>query len=243
MAYIQVRVPRRIADAVARGELSQNDLAGLVIRYYSQTLPQNRVIDFQPADDGKVKTQEVWIPYFNEQKKPMVSAPDVYRAGQEGNPRLIARLKRDFGESWLVSSTRESYKPDTLNARITHNHGSTVVQPTSQNILVPVYSDKPLDQVLKDNDGVAYLQVKFGTQDKPDAIEKTLADLSGKSPDLIRVWTPDQANRANYSERAAGFDFGGGQFLVSGGYGADDDSGRSRGVSIKSEKPTRKNKR
>jgi len=248
MAYIQVKVPQEIADAVARRELSQKELGKLVKQYYSQTLPQNRVIGLQSADDGALRTQEAWITYFNELSKQrgvpilMISAPDVYRTGQEGNSRLITSLRQVFDKRWLVTSTRESYEPDTLNARITHNHGSDVVKPTSKNVLVPVYSDTHLDQVLQDNDGVAYLQVKLGTQDKPDTIEKTLAELSGKRPDLIRISTPAQEGRSSYQERSADFGFGGGRFLVV-GYRAVDFVGVSRGVSVKSAKPTRKNMR
>ncbi len=244
MAYIQVRVPQRIADAVARRERPTGELARLVIQYYSQPLPQNRVIGLQPADEGAVRTQELWIPYFNELGRAMVSAPDVYRTGQEVNLRLVASLRQDFDERLFVASTRESYDPNTLNAKITHNHGSTVVEPTSKNVLVPVYGGTPLDKVLEDKDGVAYLQAKFGTQDNPDGIERTLVALSGKSPDSIIILTPDQGNRASYPERAAGFDFSGGRFRV-GGYGrSGDGSGLSRGVSVKSAEPgTRKNKR
>ena len=244
MAYIQVKVPKQIADAVARRALSQKELAGLVRQYYSQTLLQSRVIDLQPADNGAAKTQEVWIIYFNELKKPMISSPDVYRAGQEGNSRLVASLRNDFNESWLVTSTRESYDSNTLNAKITQDYGSTVVKPTSKKVLVPVYGGIPLDKVLEDKDGVAYLQAKFGIQDSPDEIVKTLAALSGKSPDLIKVWTPDQASRASYQKRVAGFDFVDDQFHVGGDGRAYGNDGRSRGVlSVKSAKPTRKNKR
>lgn len=243
MAYIKIRVPQAIADAVSTGEISRRKLAGVVEQYYSQALPQNRVIDLQSADNGAVKTQDKWIHYFNEQGKPMVSVPDVYRVGQEGNQRLIASLRQVFDERWLVTSTRETYEPDTLNARIIHDYGSRFAQPVSTNVLVPVYSGKPLDHVLQDNEGVAYLHAKLGTQDKPDAIEKTLVDLSGKTPDLIRIWTPDQKSRASYQERAAGFGFDVGGFHVGGDGRVGYDVGRSRGVSIKSAKPTRKNKR
>lgn len=244
MAYIQIKVSQRIADAV-----SQKKLAELARQYYSQTLPRNRVIDPQSADNGAVRTQEAWIQYFNELSERrgvptlMISSPDVYRTGQERNPRLIKSLRQDCDESWLVTGTRENYEPDTLDARITYDYGNTVVKTTPKKVLVPVYSDTLLDKVLEDQKGVAYLQAKFDTQDNPDEIVRTLAALSGKSPDSIIIWTPDQAGRAGYPERAAGFVFCGGRFRVDGGDWVGGGVGRSRGVSVKSAKPTRKNKR
>ena len=239
MAYIQLRVPQEIADAVARRELSQTELVGLVRQHYSQTLPQNRVIDPQSADNGAIRTQEQWSSYFNEAGKPMISAPNIYQAGKTATDKVLASLRRDFNESWLVSSTRISYGDD-LSGKIMHNHGSRVVKPSQIDVkVIPVYDDTPLAKALQSDDGIAYLHSLFDTADEPQDITRTLENLSKRGADRIALWTPDQDSRNSYSERAVRFGVGH-RFGVFGYDRFDDYCGRSRGVSIKSAKPTRK---
>ncbi len=193
-----------------------------------------RLIDIQPADNGAIKTQEEWILYFNQQGKRMISAPDLYRIGQQnGTSELVQSVRDDFKERWLITSTRETYNPNilTLDARITHNFGSTVVQPTEKTVLVSVYGCTPLDEVLKTEKGVDYLRIKFDTNDSPDKIKETFAALSGKPSNLTYVWTPTRKSRLNYQERVAGFVFYGDGFHVGGDCGVGVLIGRSRGVS------------
>lgn len=198
-------------------------------------------MDIQPADNEAIKTQEEWIQYFNQQGKRMISAPDVYRIGQKyligqnGTRELVQSVRDDFERSFLITSTRETYNPNilTLDAIITHNFGSTVVQPTEKTVLVPVYQCTPLDEVLKTEKGVDYLRIKFDTNDSPDKIKETFAALSGKPANLIYIWTPTRKSMLNYQERVASFGFGGDGFLVGGDCKVYGLSGRSRGVVCK----------
>jgi len=246
MVYIKINVPQEVAEGIRASRVSSRNLAALIKTYYTSqqiTSAQGGVIDSVPADNGAVRTQEGWIPYFNQQRKRMISAPDVYWIGQNGTPELVQSIRDDFEKSWLVTSTRETYNPNTLDARITHNHGSTIVQPTKKTVLVPVYHQALLDDVLKEEDGVAYLRIKLGTNDSPEKIRETLTALSGKSANLIYVWTPDQKSRANYPKRAAVFGFDDDGFHVIGDDGVDGNDCLSRGVDVKSAKPTRKTKK
>ncbi len=245
MAYIQIKVSQEVADGIKANRIPQRDLAGLVRNYLSQHAAYSQgVVDLQPADGGNSHTQNEWIPYFDKLKNPrkrMISAPDVYRMGQSGSPDLLQSVREDFEKSWFVSSTRINYASDTLDAKITHNYGSTAVQPTERKVAVPVYQQTALSDVLKTKEGISYLQALFDTKDNSNKIAKTLTALSGKSADDTYVWTPDQQSGASYQERAAGFDFGSDRFHV-GGLRVDVSSGLSRGVSVKSAKPTRKNR-
>lgn len=250
MAYIQlgkIRVSQEVADQIKANSMPQRDLAGLVRNYLSQhTASLQGAVDLQPADGGNSHTQNDWISYFNEFKNPrkrMISAPDVYRLGQNGSQDLLQSVREDFEQSWIVSSTRINYASDTLDAKITHNYGSKVVQPTEIKVAVPVYQQTALSDALKAKEGINYLQALFNTKDDKDQIARTLTALSGKSVENIYVWTPNQQNRASYQERAAGFDFGGGRFHVDGDFRVVDGGGRSRGVSVKSAEPTRKKRR
>ena len=241
MVYIKVRLPRETANNIPSGELEK-----LVRERYSPPLPQGRVIDLQPADgESLYRCQEHWIQYFNNindprRKKPitMISAPDVYKQGQEGDS-LLTRSLRDSFESWFITSTRESYEPGTLNARIVHDYGIIVVNPVSREVIVPVYNKVPLDKVLQDPQGVAYLQAKFDTQDGSDDIARTLADLSKLRLNHITIWTPNQSSRADYQERATSFGLKRNRFRVSVSR-VGDTYGQSRAVFLKPQKSIRK---
>ncbi|HLC50693.1 MAG TPA: hypothetical protein VJI97_04685 [Candidatus Nanoarchaeia archaeon] len=239
MVYIRIRVPQEVADA-AKGD--SQELANLVKEHYQASRStQTRAMDLNAADNGAIRNQNQWIHYFNGQKKPMVSAPDIYRAGQNGSSALIDSLQEDFDKSWVVSSTGINYNADNLDARIIHNKGSIVVKPTQRKVLVPVYQNTQLGEVLETEEGKKYLKILFDTDDNPDKIGKTLVTLSGKGLDDNYVWTPTQENRASYPERAAVFGIDGGRFHVYGNDRFDDYDSRSRGVSVMSAKPTRKN--
>jgi len=239
MAYIQIKVPQEVADGIKANRIPQRDLAGLVRNYLSQHATSSQgAVDLQPAEDGNTNTQNGWIPYFNNFKNPrkrMISAPDVYRIGQNGSQELIQSARDDFDKSWLVSSTRTNYASDTLDAKITHNYGITAVQPVERKVVVPIYQQTALRDVLKTKEGVDYLQALFDTKDNADKIAKTLVALSGKSAEDIYIWAPDQQSRAGCQERAAGFVFLFGRFHVYGNNRVGDNNGRSRGMTLDSK--------
>ena len=197
---------------------------------YARTL-QAIIIDPHAADNGARRTQEQWISYFNDAGKPMISAPNVYRAGKTASDEVLASLRGDFYKSWLVSSTRISYGND-LSGKITHNNGSRVVTPSQRDVkVIPVYYGIPLAHALQSDDGIKYIQSLFDTSDEPGDITGTLENLSKRSAGKISLWTPDQASRQSYSERAVRFVDNGGRFLV-GGDSRFGGGGRSRGVSM-----------
>ena len=58
------------------------------------------------------KNQKDWIEYFNNKNMKMISAPDIYRVAKQENKTIIESLKKDFDESWEVTSTRIIYNKD-----------------------------------------------------------------------------------------------------------------------------------
>lgn len=238
----QIPLAKGVVKQIRDAKISQKDISRVIAEYVAQqTRPvaQGGEIDLQPADNGKYRTQNQWIPFFNEKGVAMISAPDVYRAGQSGSDELVKSLRKDFDRDYIVTSTRIIYNPNSLDAKIVHNHGSTVVKPTESKVIVPVYQDwTKLSKVLGTEEGKAYLSALFGTKDNAENMAKTLSKLSGKSIDDNCVWTPTQDGRKDRPERAVGFDYGSGRFHVDGDGWVDDfDLGQSRGVSVKSAKP------
>ena len=90
MVYIRLNVPKEVKDAISSHRLPQKDLIELIKHYYSQQVasPQASIIDSMPADNGASMPQERWIKYFNNERKRMISAPDVYTIGQNGTSSL-----------------------------------------------------------------------------------------------------------------------------------------------------------
>lgn len=167
---------------------------------------------------------------FNELNKVMASMPDLYEAGKTASPEVLESLRKDFKETWIISSTRIHYEKSSLEAVITHYFNSTVTTPQPINLLVPFYNGVKLDDVLETEEGLHYLQALFNTNDNAETIKKTLEKLSNKKSKDIKVWTPDQNNRKEYQDRAAGFNYYYYcQFLVYGDNCIFSD-GRSRGV-------------
>lgn len=178
------------------------------------------------------QTQDNHIAGFNELKKVMAALPDYYAAGKSGDDALIASLRKDFSESWIVGSDRIKYDAKSLDAKIIHYFDSTVIKPVEVPVFIPDYSNGPiLDDVLGTAQGLAYVQALFNTPDNAEEIKKTFFALSGKASISTRVWTPDQASRKSVPDRAAFLGCSLDSFLIDGDFPFND-SGRSRGVSL-----------
>jgi hypothetical protein len=181
------------------------------------------------------KTQEDWIKYFNSKNTKMISAPDIYEAAKKENKAIIESLKKDFEESWEVTSTRIVYNKDNLSAEIIHDAESNIVKSKKYKVKVPV-----LDGELKqDSETEKYLQALFDTKDSIDKILKVLKKF-GKDRQL-RLWTPSQSSRKGKQVRSVDLCFYGfGGFDVSGSDWFDVSDGCSRGVIIDSAKQSKK---
>ena len=186
------------------------------------------MIKIQPRPDDKTRTQEQWIPIFNDRNERMISAPDSYQLAKEDNTTGIELVRKDFGGyDWLVTSTQMRYK-DNLKADIVH-YTDSKWEKVYRNITVPEYSGS----FKEDKETEKFLQALFDTKDKISTIIETLKKLSGKN--IIRLWTPSQSSRRGTPVRSVGVCYDGlGRFCVDCdswfGYG----SGYSRGVSSSS---------
>ena len=256
MAYITIKaiVPQKVADAVRGGRIHVRDrsreLSDHLKDDYSQLFLQAGAVDIQPADNGATRTQEQWIAEYNKQEgdkkgKRMIASYDVLGVTRHSPKETLESMRNDCRSYWLVTSTHPSYNRRDLSGRVIHNYNSTIVKPTVISLdEIPELNAVPLPEVLKMLSGLLYVRA---WANNPHATKKALLkafeDFGENDTKDILFYTPDQSSRASYPERAAGFDFGNDRFRVDGIDGADDYDGRSRGVSVKSAKPTRKNKR
>lgn len=196
---------------------------------------EGRLIDLNPSDKGNTKTQDNWIAYFNDKNEIMVSMPDIYLAEKSGNQNLLDSLRKDFKDTWIVSSTRIKYTGN--NARIIHyfNQGK-LIKPIEHNIVVPDYYNNGNGTYLNAVPNVleceAYLQALFETKDNISQIQNVLEKLSNYKADKTKLWTPSMDDRNKNVERVSGFGYGSGVFRVNGSGSLLGGSGRSRGVRI-----------
>ncbi len=192
---------------------------------YSSNSNLASTLDEVAADDGVRHTQDQWIAYFNARQQLMASMSDIYLAGKSNDQRLLASLREDSKQSWIVTSTRLEYGAKE-DAQIIHHYGSTVVKPIEHKLILPEYQPQLLDEVVNTPYGLNYLQVLFGTTDSTREIKDTLQKLSEYSKDKIKVWSASLAVRPD--SRASGFGCGDSGFHVTGNY--LDDAGCSRRV-------------
>lgn len=191
-------------------------------------------LDAVAAEKGATKTQNQWIEYWNAitDGRYFASAADIYAAGKTGNTTLLASLKKDFKESWIITSTRIEY--DLTGAtgvgKITHYYGSTIRVPMVKTIIIPAYNNTTVDEVVQGASGLQYLQTLFTTTDTAEQIMQTLETLGGKQRSEIKVYTPDQNARKSVPQRAVRFDLGSGGFHVDGDDHVGGNVGRSHGV-------------
>lgn len=232
---------RVLEQLVKSGKFKTVDSAlGDAVNNYLSVLKQNQpsdiVIDLQPADGRAIKTQKQWIAYFNQLKQIMISAPIIYQASKTASYEILQSLRQDFIDDMITSSTRISYNPDNLGARITHNFGSSVTQPKQIDVAeVPIYKRESAKNVVGDNKnpgkGLLYVRALFDTQDRPNTILNTLEKLSQRASENIMFWTPDQDSRRAYSERVADFNYHfRRQFIVDSDNLFDNSEGLSRKV-------------
>ena len=177
------------------------------------------------------QTQDQHIAQFNSLNKIMASWADYYDAGKTGDDALIASLRKDFKDSYIVTSDRLIYDANSLEGTIISYYASNIITPIERKVLIPDYSNGPvLDTVLGTEQGLAYIQSLFNTTDNIDEIRNTLNRLSGYASGSTRVWTPDQKSRAVDPNRAAFLGCSVVSFRI-GSNGSLSSSSRSRGVS------------
>ncbi len=195
-----------------------------------------------PRPDDEYRTQEQWIEYFNKEKKPMISMPNVFQLVKEKNTEAIESLRKDFKDSWLVTSTRIIYDTDNLSAKIIHNADSTVTKQKEINLKeIPSCWPTYLKELLETEAGLNYIRALIdNNKATKEEIINFFVTLSGKKEKNIRFWTPSQSSRKDRQVRSVDLCFGDfGRFSVNGNYWFGDNDGFSRGVIIDSAKQTK----
>ena len=199
-------------------------------------------IKILPRPDDEHRTQEEWINFFNTEKKPMISMPNIFQLVKENNTEAIESLRKDFKDYWLVTSTRIIYDPENLSAKIIHNVNSNVVKPTEITLKeIPECRPTYIKKLLETNAGLSYIRALLN--DKKATKEQIInffVKLSGKKEKNIRFWTPSQSSRKSKPGRSVGLNFGVfGWFVVYANVWFGSDVGLSRGVIVDSAKQTK----
>ena len=198
-----------------------------------------------PRPDDDYRTQEEWIKYFNDEKKSMISMPDVFQIVKKNNTEAIESLRKDFKDYWLITSTRIVYSKENLSAKIIHNADSTVAKPKEINLKeVPECRPTYLKEFLETNEGLNYIRALMDNKKATkEQITKLFVALSGKKEKNIRFWTPDQDSRKSKQIRSVVLCFVGFvRFDVGGGDWFGDGDGLSRGVIVDSAKQMKKSR-
>ncbi|MFH0797970.1 MAG: hypothetical protein V1906_01015 [Candidatus Woesearchaeota archaeon] len=202
------------------------------------------ILDKESALDGKIKTQDQWIEHWNciNDGRYFASMKDMYdafrqiRQESDKHKELLANLRKDFKESWIVASTRIIYNPDDLGARIVHHYGSSNDSLKREFTLdVPIYNGVNISTAFGNQSGINYLQAFFGTADNPDTIIETIEHISGKNKEKIYLWTPERDSRRSFSDRAAWLGYVNVGFILNGGVIIIGNNGRSFGVRYASD--------
>jgi hypothetical protein len=215
-------------------------------------------LDKSPLLNGVKKIQKDWLQYRNEQGINIASMGDLYqnfkllkKMSEEGTSEdrvltqeYLRSLRDDFDwpgqKNWLISDTGLTYRGNDLETTIVQHNGSNLAKETT--LTVPIYKNKPVEEVLAYQAGFDYLRCLFNTEDDSETITQVLEFVSGKNRKDVRIWTAgwsDPKNRAKTPTRAAGFSYSSNRFLVYGNSDIDSNPGRVRGVDMKSAEQTR----
>ncbi len=177
---------------------SGNDSAGSLL-----------ILDQTPADKGANKNQTNWVSYWNNSydNRLFASVKDFYNITQQKNSfadTTLTGIRKELENHIILTSSRIRFATKSQHAKIITYFGSQKIKPLEYMIKIPEYNKKELKNVLKENEGISFLQALFGTADGSLLIEMTLEKLSRYPNGNICIWTPDMQERKHLSERAVG---------------------------------------
>jgi hypothetical protein len=186
--------------------------------------------------DNTYRTQDKAVIYHNDKKEIMASVPDCFRVGEAD----VLKLRKDFNDYWLMSSTRIDFKNNT----VTHHFGSIVTEPKIYKLKeIPVCQPTYLKDLLDDESGLEFVKALI---DEPKTSKQLIIEkfeaLSGKKVEDIRFWTPTIIERKLKSSRAVLLYFDYGRFDVYCNGWFVNYNGFSRGVSVVSSAKQTKTK-
>ncbi len=200
-----------------------------------------------------------WIDYWNkvEDGRVMASAGDLYQAfkllrkmHEYGTAKqqtqaecYLDNLRKDFlwsgTEGGLTCSTRLFYSQTSLDAKIVHHYRCRKPELTTETTIeVPVYRDIPIEKIVGEEKGLAYLQALLDTQDDGETIIQTVEFVSGKNKSNIFGWTANNTindtkyTRASHPERAVWLSINADWFYLSCYSLPISSNGRVRGVRL-----------
>ncbi|MFH0797861.1 MAG: hypothetical protein V1906_00455 [Candidatus Woesearchaeota archaeon] len=167
---------------------------------------------------------------FNSQSRILASMPNIYNEAKKNYRAIIDNLKSDIESTRIVTSTLIDYKKNALDAKITHYYNSSIVVPIQNKVLVPIYHNANISEVLSNEEGLMYIRAMFNTQDNPEDIITTLRTLS--YTDSIWVMTSDRQFEDEDTKMAAALGHMYGRLVIYANLNTKTEEGRSRGIRI-----------
>jgi len=148
-------------------------------------------------NDINDQPQDYWIEHFNGTNRGFASAADYYHAAKQIMDEPYIKRNRLLHKSLCsevllqeqrMTSTNISFLKYNLDELI-HHHGSDIILPEKKLVRIPVLYDVAIDDILKTNEGFAFLQALFNTNDDATDIKKGLQLFTNTPTDKILVRT------------------------------------------------------
>lgn len=176
-----------------------------------------------------------WISYWNNlaDDRDFASMRDIYYAARNKSSfrdENLTSLMKDLEQAIFLTSSRIYYDTNILLASIITHADSRKIKPVENAAKIPEYRKVDLKYVLKEKEGLSFLQALFGTSDGSLLIETTLEKLSRYPIGNILIWTPDLLERKTLPQRAVGLLYHEEKLYVMCCFSPNNDKGRSRGV-------------
>lgn len=177
-------------------------------------------LDEKSAENGKKKTADEWIKYWNKIKdgRVMASMGDLYAnfkiirkmresgtvEGQAKAQSYLNGLREDFiwesNEGGLIANTRLFYSANSLDARVVQHYKCKKPELTKERVIeVPVYEGTLIEEVADSGSGLTYLQTILDTEDDAETIIQTLEFIGSKSRSDIFSWTAPTKSEKYYT--------------------------------------------
>ncbi len=195
----------------------------------------DRILDDNPISADHMGrqfklSQDSLISRFNSNNRILASLPDIYNEAKKNYKPVIDDIKCDIESSKIVTSTLIDYKKKGPDAKITHYYNSSIIVPIETKVLVPIYQNAELSEVLSNEDGLMYIKAMFNTQDSPEDIMATLRNLS--YTDSMWVMTSNRQFDDGDTKMAAALGHMYGRLVIYANLNTKTEEGRSRGVRI-----------
>ncbi len=142
-----------------------------------------------PGDDKRFASMADFYHVFRQIEEQLSSSSEEQAVATS----LMQSLKRSIISGGILTSTRISYEPNTLDARIIHGYGAKKIPQHTIEIeaIVPEYMfGVPIKQIYSTPEGLSFLQALFNTEEDGPLIASRLTNFYGCTHEQFQIITP-----------------------------------------------------